>query len=504
MRTICCVVALLLTGATCSAQYTELAAARRDEAPKIKRFRFLSLTEGRALALDHTNLPEFRRRFYAGLGSRIEAEEPALPKHLDSVQVLTHRTSGVNGILVAGVSRTTPRPELERNANQMLLNIENAYWNLYGSYWQLHSRDQALRLALETWKIVGTNYRDGKASLADFAKAQGQYELFRGQRLQAFDTVLDNERQLRAIAGMQLEDGTRLVPCDVPTVVEKKPDWDAALAEAMKHRPELHMARADVKVAQMNLLLAKMLPVLSIFGINDFGPDDAAKLPRGGNRWGNPFHLEDPSYVRPATLRLARAYFTLQEQEMKAERFLGLYYRRMASAQGQIMAARAQREAFATQLCIRSDLYRTGKKDATLDVLLEAQRFGSDALATECQAIVTYNNAICAWEYAKGSILTHAHVTLSVDAPSSGEKKRAVVYEGRRTRSKVRHETAVTANSPLNVSSTVGLPALWKRYPPLLDAEASPTIQLTSTDKTEGPCVRLIEWKVADIFRHLP
>ncbi len=167
-----------------------------------------------------------------------------------------NNTSGVGlgvppGILIARIRFNQNRAEFERNVNQMLLNVENAYWNLFGSYWQLYSREQGLRFAYEAWKIVGAKYKVGRVSLADFAQAEGQYNLFRSQRLQAIDTVLDNERQLRAIMGMQIEDGTRLVPSDAPTLAEYRPNWETALVEALQNRPELYMARQDVKVAQL-------------------------------------------------------------------------------------------------------------------------------------------------------------------------------------------------------------------------------------------------------------
>ena len=149
----------------------------------------------------------------------------------------------------------------------MLLNVENAYWNLYGSYYQLYSREQGLRFAYETWKITGRKFRVGRVSRAALAQAEGQYNLFRSQRLQAIDTVLDNERQLRAMLGMQIEDGTRLVPSDAPTLAEYRPDWKTGWYEAMQNRPELYIARQDVKVAQLNVQLAKnyLMPDLRSF-----------------------------------------------------------------------------------------------------------------------------------------------------------------------------------------------------------------------------------------------
>jgi hypothetical protein len=192
--------------------------------------------------------------------------------------------------------------------------------------------------------------------------------------------------------------------------------------------------------------------------------------------------------VRQAVLKLSRARLVLQDQELKTERFLGLYYRRMSSAYSQIEAARAQREAFATQLQIRYEQYRAGAnepgtdKPASLNLLLEAQRFWSEALATECQAVVTYNNALAGWEYAKGDIRKYAHVRLAEAAPGDSEAVRAVVREHTRTRQHVRREPTVLADPPLppmvlldvfGISTDkIGptLTALWKCLPFLKDA----------------------------------
>src|SRR5262249_37658680 len=96
--------------------------------------------------------------------------------------------------------------------------------------------------------------------------------LFRAQRLQAIDTVLDNERQLRSLTGLPVEDGTRLMPSDSPTLAPYQPDWDTALQEALTRRPELYMARQDVKANQLNLILQRnsLLPDLRFTATYDF------------------------------------------------------------------------------------------------------------------------------------------------------------------------------------------------------------------------------------------
>ena len=392
------------------------------------------MAEARAIALEHATLGQ-PSLLFPGVG---------VDNLVSGIRVLADAVPGAEGFIVSGIRRDVHRAEREREVNQLLLNVENAYWNLYGSYWQLFTREQGLRFAYETCKIVAAKYKDGHASLADFTRAEGQYNQFRSQRLQAIDAALDNERQLRAMLGMRIEDST-LVPSDAPTVVEKRPDWDKALADTLKQRPEIRLARQDVKIAEKD------------------------------------------------SLEQRRAREVLQDQELKAERFLGLYYRRMSSAYFQIKAARDQREKFATQLKVRSELAgessTTRNKLALLEDLFDAQRSWADALASEYQAIVTYNNALAGWEYAKGASMAYAHVRFAEEAPSDEEEVRAVEQERDRTREKVRSEPAAPVNWYLTAPKTddhavrqqplaaFSLPSLWKTTQPLKEAEELPPVK---------------------------
>jgi outer membrane protein TolC len=432
------------------------------------------------------------------------------------------------GILIARIRFNQNRAEFERNVNQMLLNVETAYWNLYGSYYQLYSREQGLRFAYETWKITGAQYRVGRVSRAALAQAEGQYNLFRSQRLAAIDTVLDNERQLRAMLGMQIEDGTRLVPSDAPTLAEYRPDWKTGWYECMQNRPELYMARQDVKVSQLNVKLAKnyLLPDLRSFlayDDNSIGNRLDGDTSTGGtgnafrnlasntfNDWTVGLRLGIPigfrfahAQLRQSQLQLARAYLVLQDQELKAERYLGLWYRRMSSAYFQIKAARAQREAFATQLKIRYELYRAGANEpgtgnpVTLNLLLEAQRFWAEALATEYQSIVTYNNAIVGWEFAKGTVMRHDNVTVSEGPIPVAAQKRATEHLRERTKALLLRERAAPTgvlDRPLDVSGPINiypqinassLPSIWKDSPPLKDVEELPPVENANPEKGE-------------------
>ena len=227
-------------------QAPRTAAPRSASTPPKPRPRYLSLAEARAIALE--NAIAFHPPLICPAGG-LEGLG-LVPRDAASVRVLADVTDKGRGIVLSGMPRTAPRAGLERYVNQMLLNVETAYWNLYGSYWQLYSREQGLRFAHEAWKIVRAKYRESKASQADLAQAEGQYNLFRTQRLDAINTLLDNDRQMRAILGLPAEEETRLVPSDSPSLVEMQPDWGKALDIALKERPELRLAREDLEKAE--------------------------------------------------------------------------------------------------------------------------------------------------------------------------------------------------------------------------------------------------------------
>jgi outer membrane protein TolC len=313
---------------------------------------------------------------------------------------------------------------LDRDINQKLLNVEVAYWNLYAARWTLHSREVGLRSAYETFQLSKSRYEAGRATTADVAQARGQYELFRAQRLQALDSVLESEHQLRALAGLPAEDGTRLAPSDSPSVTHTQPDWETALDQTLANRPELELARQEVLQAEQVLSLARTLGdwLVGLAGLCP-PPSRSEGTQPPGEGWGVIRLHADLVYqsrstslqVRRAQLQLARALETLKDQELKAERFLGLQYRRISTSREQVRANRAQREAFEEQLRARQQEYLAGR--GTLDLLLEAQRFCADCLSSEHQALATYNNALAGFEFARGTIQQHDNVVIVPDSP---------------------------------------------------------------------------------------
>jgi outer membrane protein TolC len=370
--------------------------------------------------------------------------------------------SPTDGILITRIRFDQARAEFERLVNFLLINTEFAYWNLYNAYFNLYAQEQALRFAYETYKLSKAGYEAGRVKAADFYQTRGQYESFRASRLQAINQLLDSERQLRGLLGLQIDDGTRLMPSDEPTLAPYKPDWDLAAHEALDHKPELYLARQEVKVRQLNLVRAKhfLLPEVNFTATYDWnsiggrldGPDPSTNafraLSAGGfNNWSLGIRGRMPigfraanANVRRAQIDLARAMEVLKDQELKSLRFLAQQYRLISTQYELIRANRAQREAYGEQLKARYQEFLAGR--GTLDILLEAQRSWANALSQEYNAIALYNISLAGFEFAKGTITRHDNVTISEGALPQCASVRAVEHQRQRTAALVLRQRA--------------------------------------------------------------
>ncbi len=442
---------------------------------------------------------QFEQPLLQGYGVEINQLRPTHPG-----SVLTPFNVGgrVEGVVITRLRFDEQRAEFERNVQWMIFNVEVAYWNLYGAYWNLYSREQALRQAYEAWRINRSRYEAGRIAIQDFAQTRQQYELFRAQRLAVLGSggrvaggsngVLEAERQLRGMVGLPVEDNTRIVPSDQPTLAPYRPDWNTSVNEAMALRPELVLARQDLKFRQLDLVNQRnlLLPDLRFFSTYDI---NAAGTHLGGggsdpnnalgnlakdqfNDWQVGLRLNVPigfrdahSAVRLARLNLARSYAVLQDQEQKVQLQLARYYRKLYEDYEVIVAQRAQREAAAEQLQARFKEFVAGR--GTLDILLEAQRVWADALRDEYLSIVDYNQALAAFELSKGTLLQFDNVVIAEGALPHCAELRAAAHKEERDKALLCKERAEPICQPVchcQGGDFLGLPELPKSKAPAL------------------------------------
>src|SRR5262249_31572560 len=207
---------------------------------------------------------------------------------------------------------------------------------------------------------------------------------------------------------------------DAPTLAPYLPDWNAALNEALALRPELVIARDELKARQFAVIEARnqLLPDLrftATYDINSIGnrldgadPNNAFRALASDhfNNWALGLRLNWPigfrfahANLRRARLEMERAFLQLQEFELRTGSNLAQYYRDLRRFHDQIGIQRSQREAYAEQLRAKYEELIAGK--TTVDVLLEAQRFWAQALAQEYQNVYQYNATLARFQHAK-------------------------------------------------------------------------------------------------------
>jgi outer membrane protein TolC len=428
--------------------------------------------------------------------------------HPGSILTPFNTAARVEGILIARIRLEEERLDFERQVHVMLVNVETAYWNLYGSYWSLYSREQAMRQAFEAWKVNKARYEAGRIAIEDFAQTRGQFELFRGQRLAALDDVLEREHQLRALIGLPVEDGSRLVPIDTPTVTPYEPDWTTALNECLALRPGLGQARQDLKFRQLDLINQKNLLLPDLRFTSTYAPNGLGSTLDGSKSTvlppnnlnpnavpvpANAFHTmatgdfvnwslglrldvalgyrDAYAAVRSARLALAQSYMSLRDVERRYTQFLEQQYRAIFSTYAQIIAQRAQREAAAQQLRARIIEFENGR--GTLDFLLEAQRLWADALRAEYLAVADYNSALARFEYAKGTIMQRDNIVIAEGGLPQCAQVRAVEHERERSSALVLRERAKPITIPccrVEGGTLPGLPEMPQSTAPSIPA----------------------------------
>jgi outer membrane protein TolC len=422
--------------------------------------------------------------------------------------------AGVQGILIARIRSEQQRAEFERRVNHLLLNVEAAYWNLYAAYIDLYSTDQALRMATEVWRVAKEQFPE-KIDEGDFAGTRAQLHFFRGNRLQNIGRILDAERNLRLLIGLTVEDGERLVPIDAPSSETIEPDWHASLIEALNQRPELILAREEIKRSQYQVdnQLNRLQPDLRFIATYDvvglgtrldgngqFTDSNGLRQPTNALRtlasaryddWTLGLRMSMPlgfraefAGIRQAKLELAQAHFTLKEQTTKAESFLAKQYSRVIELADVIDTRRQQRQALADQLEVRFRKFSAGK--IPVDFLQDSVRQWTTALSAEYRAVADYNTAIAAFHFGKGTLMDYDNVRILDGSVTMAAPVRAIDHERTRTQwLKRRFESRVETPRPTDLSGL--MPPAPPQMPPELPTLFEPATTLAPPPGESGP-----------------
>ncbi len=404
-----------------------------------------------------------------------------LPNHPGSQLIQGFRTTGAGteGILITRIRSEQQRAEFDRIVNQQLLNVETAYWNLFSAYYNLAAQEEGLKQALDGYQFILARSAGGIARQQLAYQNRAQYFNFRSQVIRARGQVLSTEQALRDLLGMRLDDGTRLVPVDEPILAKYVPNWDEIHRDGVQNRPELLIARQELKARQLDLLTQKNLrkPDLRFFSSYDIaglGPrldganiEDNAFRSLASNQFNSyqlglrldmPLGFRDAnSLVRQAQLNLKRYALQVLDTERKVGFDVAQRYRQIEEASELIVSTREERISTAKRVENDVELYQKGVTGAgeaaasfVLNLLLAQQQLAT-ATAAEYRAIADYNNALAALEHAKGTIQQYNNVSVADGPlPAHVQKKAADHFAATEAALKLREHPAELPFQPLH------------------------------------------------------
>lgn len=405
------------------------------------------------------------------------------------------RASGgttTEGILIARIRYDQQKVQFDFQINQMLVNVEYAYWTLYAAYYNLYAQEETLREVYNLYTILKRRLEVGSIKQQDLEQTLAQYWLFRGQVLQARDQVLTSERQLRGLLGMRSDTAPdRLVPSDEPNLAPFQPDYYSMANDALAYRPELILARHDLKFRQLDIIFQKnqRRPDLRFFSTYDIqglgsrldgsptltsvgtdpntGAPTTTSTPQNaldsfmtnqfnsyqiGLRLDMPLGFRDANAaVRQSQLNLYRSFYQLHDSERKALEVLTRQYATVMYQQENIRVLRNRRLASQRALVLNKTLIEGGQWNVDLlNNVLTIQRDVANAVASEFQAVAQYNQGLAGLEWAKGTIQKYNNVSVADGAlPAHVQEKAAEHFRAREAAIKLREHPADLPLMPL-------------------------------------------------------
>jgi outer membrane protein TolC len=379
-----------------------------------------------------------------------------------------------NGVLLARAQTDMSLARFEQAVQELLSNVENAYWDLYFAYRDLSAKIDARDEALSTWQKIASQAAGAEgarsgAETQQIAQAEEQYFRFDAEVIDALNgRIIDGtrtnngstggtfrgnggvriaERRLRLLCGMPINAAQLIRPSDTPTDALVSFDWAESVDTAIAKRPELRQQQWNIKRYELEHVAAKnfLLPRLDVLGryrFRGFGQDllgndlDFSESPVGssavedllsgkrqefqvGAELSIPIgYRQEFAAVRNSELRLSRERALLREQQRDV--MLGLsnsigelnrsFDAKMA-AMNRLKSAERLRDALEAVVDV--------KNAAPLDVKLEAQRRVADAKIQYYRTQVEYMLAIKNVHHERSSLLEYFNVQLAESASAS-------------------------------------------------------------------------------------
>jgi len=345
-------------------------------------------------------------------------------------------------IMLARINTDVSLASFESSVRNLIMDIENTYWDLHYAYRNLETTKIARDSAQVTWKIAYAKFKGKVETIQAESQAKEQYFFFRSQVEAAWRDLLNTENRLRWLMGLTATDGRILRPVDEPIQARVQFEWQDVHAESLIRSAELRQQKWAIQRRELELIAARnrLLPELNVVGLYRWLGlgDDLIEANRRGFNFVQPGSLawdeltegnfqevrlgldftppkfgarQEMAGVRNAQLQLVREKARLEDMELNTSHLLTVamrnldsnyelaesHFNRWAASQAEVNSAEA--------------LYTGGK--ATLDLVLEAQRRRAQAQVDYYRALIDHTKSIADVHFRKGSLLEYCNVRLA-------------------------------------------------------------------------------------------
>jgi outer membrane protein TolC len=169
--------------------------------------------------------------------------------------------------LIATLRRDANRFLQQAEAERILGDVEFAYWQLARAYQELEIRRRAMELASRQVADSRTSHKLGAASQIDVAEAEAALARQAVEFEASRQDITEAEGQLKTV--LQSVDPTiDYLPVDAPEVQPPAAPVGEMIATALKRRPDLAAARANLDAERVGLTIARnrLWPALDVVG----------------------------------------------------------------------------------------------------------------------------------------------------------------------------------------------------------------------------------------------
>jgi outer membrane protein TolC len=315
--------------------------------------------------------------------------------------------------------------QFRQQANQVITNVHNGYWNLVFAIENLEVQKRSLRLARELEDLNKARVRAGVAAPVEVTQAEAQAAAQVQNVILAEKAIKDAEDQLKLI--INLPDAEKIwartiVPADAPPFEVVQVGGEASIQEALEKRPEYAAAKLTLQNTELNLRVARnqLLPSLQFqgnVGLNGLNSKDEGLGSDYGNLTSGDFYSWSAALVLsyPLGNRSAKSAFVQARLIDDQARTTLLNLKRQIISQvregvrridadiRRVEATRAARALAEEQLRVERKRLEAGV--TTTFNVLSFQRDLAAAQASEIQAITTYNQDLANMEFVKGTVL---------------------------------------------------------------------------------------------------